>query len=160
MDNLDQTAARLGELLEKATQGPFHAVKGVEKADDMRCGICAVRGDASYLVATIENGAPGDFCDTEWVNAMLLAEIWSTLPTLLAERTAMQAEIARLRGDLAKPREAFTNCEKCRAPLFDDDHIFTDPEGVSGCWKAMLDDQSKVGSAPCYSYRIGEADNG
>jgi hypothetical protein len=59
-------------LSKKATQGPWEAIKGVEASDEMRCGVAAVRGDRSYLTATIENGAPGDFCDTEFVNARLI----------------------------------------------------------------------------------------
>lgn len=62
----------LRELSEKATEGPWEAIKGVEASDDMRCGVAAVRGDRSYLTATIENGAPGDFCDTEYANALLI----------------------------------------------------------------------------------------
>lgn len=55
------------------TCGPWEALKGAEQADDMRCAVTAVRGDYRYLVATIENGAPGDFCDTELANAHLIA---------------------------------------------------------------------------------------
>lgn len=55
------------------TPGPFEAIKGAEKGDDLRCAVAAVRGDYRYLVATIENGAPGDICDTEWANAQLFA---------------------------------------------------------------------------------------
>lgn len=55
------------------TPGPFVPIKGIEQYDDMRCGVAAVRDEGQYLVATIENGAPGDFCDTEWANACLFA---------------------------------------------------------------------------------------
>jgi hypothetical protein len=55
------------------TPGPWEPMKGSEKGDNMRCAVVAVRGDYRYLVATIENGAPGDFCDTEWENAQLIA---------------------------------------------------------------------------------------
>ena len=41
----------------------------------MRCGISAMRGALGYLIATIENGAPGDFCDTEEANAALIVEL-------------------------------------------------------------------------------------
>ena len=55
------------------TPGPWEAFKGVEQGDEMRCGVSAMRGKVGYLVATIENGAPGDFCDTEFANARLIA---------------------------------------------------------------------------------------
>lgn len=55
------------------TPGPWEAIRGVDPADDMRCGVSAARGDRGYLVATIENGAPGDICDTEYANARLIA---------------------------------------------------------------------------------------
>ena len=92
----DQTAARLGELLASATPGPFEPIKGGEENDDMRCGVSAMRGKFGFLVVTIENGAPGDFCDTEWDNAQLISLALNALPALLAEREAMNAEIARL----------------------------------------------------------------
>lgn len=62
------------------TPGPWKAIKGSVPSDDMRCAVVAIRGKMSYLVATIENGAPGDFCDTEYANALLIA----AAPELLA----------------------------------------------------------------------------
>ena len=62
------------------TPGPWKPLKGAEKGDDMRCAVTATRGQYDYLVATIENGAPGDFCDTEYANACLVA----ASPDLLA----------------------------------------------------------------------------
>lgn len=70
----------------KATPGPWRAIKGVEPSDDMRCGVSAMRGEIGYLVATIENGAPGDICDTEFANANLIAaapELYYALGPLL-----------------------------------------------------------------------------
>ena len=66
------------------TAGPWEAIKGVVESDEMRCGVTAVRGDMRYLVATIENGVPGDFCDTEFANACLIAAAPMML-TLLEE---------------------------------------------------------------------------
>lgn len=69
------------------TPGPWEAFKGVEQGDEMRCGVSAMRGKVGYLVATIENGAPGDFCDTEFANARLIAaapELLEALKNLLA----------------------------------------------------------------------------
>jgi DNA-directed RNA polymerase subunit L len=77
----------LKRLAEKATPGPWQAIKGVEASDDMRCGISAMRGDIGYLVVTIENGAPGDFCDTEEANAALIVALVNNLPTILALST-------------------------------------------------------------------------
>lgn len=66
------------------TPGPWKAIKGgLAEGDDMRCG---VRGDKEYLVATIENGAPGDFCETEEANAKLIA----SAPEMQAEIKDMQ----------------------------------------------------------------------
>lgn len=55
------------------TPGPWKAIKGISESDGMRCGVVATRGNVDYLVATIENGAPGDFCETEEANAELMA---------------------------------------------------------------------------------------
>lgn len=66
----------------KHTPGPFLAVKGIE-GDEMRCGVFTLQG---YHIATIENGAPGDFCDTEYANALLFAaapEVLAALEGLL-----------------------------------------------------------------------------
>lgn len=55
------------------TPGPWKPLNGAEEGDDLRCAVTASRGKDDYLVATIENGAPGDFCDTEYANACLMA---------------------------------------------------------------------------------------
>lgn len=57
----------------KFTPGPLLARKGIEAGDEHRCGVFAVRDGAEYHVATIENGAPGDICETEFANAALFA---------------------------------------------------------------------------------------
>lgn len=73
------------------TPGLWEAIKGAEKSDEMRCAVMAMRGKLGYLVATIENGAPGDCCDTEWENAKLMAAgpvmllALETIEELLAE---------------------------------------------------------------------------
>ena len=53
----------------------------------MRCAIVVERGKMQYLLATIENGAPGDFCETEEANALLMA----SAPKMKAELEEMQA---------------------------------------------------------------------
>lgn len=55
------------------TQGPWEPIKGSIPDDDLRCAVVVIREDVAYLVATIENGAPGDICATEYANAKLIA---------------------------------------------------------------------------------------
>lgn len=78
------------------TPGPWQAIKGVEASDEMRCGVSAMRDGIGYLVATIENGAPGDSCDTEFSNARLIA----AAPELyaLAESLEWSAEVSHPEG--------------------------------------------------------------
>jgi hypothetical protein len=92
------------------TPGPWEAIKGVEQSDDMRCGVAAVREDIRYLVATIENGAPGDFCDTEFANARLIAaapELYDILNDIIwngALRSDQHERLAKANAVLAKVR--------------------------------------------------------
>ena len=82
-------------IAEAATPGPWEPIKGVEEADEMRCGVSAVRGSTHYLMATIENGAPGDFCDTEWANALHIATFDPpTVLALLSRLAALEAALA------------------------------------------------------------------
>lgn len=55
------------------TPGPWSAIKGIKDGDEMRCGVVCQHGKMQYLIATIENGGPGDFCETEEANAKLMA---------------------------------------------------------------------------------------
>lgn len=63
-------------ILKKHTPGPWNAVRadlhGIEP-DPMRCAIAAIHDGKEYIIATIENGVPGDFCETEEINAHLIA---------------------------------------------------------------------------------------
>lgn len=59
--------------MSKSTPGPWKVVKGIAEGDDMRCGVVVTRDKVDYLIATIENGAPGDICETEEANAELMA---------------------------------------------------------------------------------------
>ena len=96
-------AGELAGLAEKAKPGPWEAIKGVEASDDMRCGISAMRGGIGYLVVTIENGAPGDFCDTEEANARMIVALVNNLPAILTALTsadAMRAENVDLKAAL------------------------------------------------------------
>lgn len=60
------------------TPGPWNAHKGTG-GDPERC---YVTQDAPlpYMIAEVENGAPGDTLETEWANALLIA----AAPDLLA----------------------------------------------------------------------------
>lgn len=59
------------------TAGPVAVIKGAVEGDDMRCAVAVQRGKVQYLLATVENGAPGDFCETEEANAALIAEAFN-----------------------------------------------------------------------------------
>jgi len=89
----------------KHTPGPWEAIKGAEKGDEHRCAVAAVRGDMRYLVAFIENGAPGDWCETELANAHLIAAAPDTLGALKYARNligpdeVIDAAIARATGE-------------------------------------------------------------
>ena len=68
------------------TPGEWKVIKGAAEGDDMRCAIVVEHGKMQYLLATIENGAPGDFCETEEANAILMA----SAPKLKADLEDMQ----------------------------------------------------------------------
>jgi hypothetical protein len=96
------------------TPGPWQAIKGVEASDDMRCGVSAMRGAVGYLVATIENGAPGDICDTEFANARLIAaapelhtaaQLWADYDALLRGYAGPQSIL--FDGDLPEVDAAY-----------------------------------------------------
>ena len=74
----------------KHTPGPWKATLGISETDALRCGVTAVRGNVEYLLATIENGAPGDFCETEAANARLIAAAPELLVALKGLKFACQ----------------------------------------------------------------------
>jgi hypothetical protein len=55
----------------KPTPGRFVA-SSIPEGDGERWSVFT-EGTPSYHIAVIENGAPGDYCDTERANALLLA---------------------------------------------------------------------------------------
>lgn len=70
----------------KHTPGPFLARKGTEH-DPERWIVVANNGARAYLIATIENGQPGDTLETEAATAKLFAaapELLSSLQDTLA----------------------------------------------------------------------------
>lgn len=55
------------------TPGPWKALKG-NQDDPERWGVCQnIDGEPNWLIATVENGAPGDKMKTEGINAQLIA---------------------------------------------------------------------------------------
>lgn len=60
------------ELKVKHTPGPFIADRGTEDEPD-RWYVLQDRPGKKFLIATIENGAPGDTLETEGANARLFA---------------------------------------------------------------------------------------
>lgn len=88
-------------LIAGHTPGPWKAVKGISATDPMRCGVAAVRGETEYLVATIENGAPGDWCSTEEANAHLIAsapDMAATIATLTQENERYEDAMHKIRS--------------------------------------------------------------
>jgi hypothetical protein len=77
------------------TPGPWAVLKGAAEGDDMRCAVVVERGKMQYLLATVENGAPGDFCETEEANATAIAAI----PDFM-EAAAMMTAAEDSGGDL------------------------------------------------------------
>jgi hypothetical protein len=69
--------------LERATPGDWRSIKGIVESDEMRCGVTVERDGVHYLLATIENGAPGDFCKTEEANAEFISHSKSDIAFLL-----------------------------------------------------------------------------
>jgi len=61
------------------TPGPWKTLRGVDD-DDTRWIVVAAGSDREYLIATIENGQPGDCLETEAATASLV----SAAPDLLA----------------------------------------------------------------------------
>ncbi len=60
-------------MREKHTPGPWKAGKGVED-DETRCFVTQdIEGKPPFLIAEIQNGAPGDCLETEEANARLIA---------------------------------------------------------------------------------------
>lgn len=69
----------------------------------------------------------------------------------------LRQENEMLRADLKANADAWTGCEACGAPLFDNDDFVSDD--CAGCWAVMTDapDEQKQ-KHPCYAYRVGKPD--
>lgn len=68
---------------------------------------------------------------------------------------ALRGDNAKLIADIERGLSAGFSCERCGAPLFDDDDFVSDPDCVRGCWASMSDRPSKS-PRPCYAYRVGK----
>lgn len=103
-----------------ATPGPWGAIKGSIPTDDMRCVVTAICGKTEYVVATIENGAPGDYCDTEWANALFMSHARTDIPALLAHIAEQDAALAAEKAkNTVRPDYPFY-CDECgRAHILD-----------------------------------------
>lgn len=71
------------------TPGPWKPWKGDED-DPERWSVVAAYGDKPWVIATVENGAPGDTLKTEEATARLIA----AAPDLLAELEATRDWLA------------------------------------------------------------------
>lgn len=85
----DEQLNELERLASNATDGPLSANKGDEDEPD-RWHILK-SSEPHYLVATIENGAPGDTLDTEESTARLFAASRSAIPAIIAEIRRLRA---------------------------------------------------------------------
>ncbi len=69
------------------TRGPYKATQGTE--DDMdRWSVVADNGTSPWVLAIIENGQPGDCCETEGCTAHLFAASWDMREALEVIRDA------------------------------------------------------------------------
>lgn len=85
----------------KYTPGPLRPHKGAGDGDDYEpdrwCVV--VDGPKPYLVATIENGAPGDCLDTEAGNARLFAAAPDLLVACVGMAERLEEYVAELDRD-------------------------------------------------------------
>jgi hypothetical protein len=77
------------------TPGPYKAQQGVEDEPE-RWTIVADNGTRPYMIAVIENGQPGDTCETEGHTARLLA----AAPLMLEEIEIEDTWISNLIADI------------------------------------------------------------
>lgn len=118
MDDVDETAARLGELLAKATKGVWE-IDTIKNEGSYGNGPDCVEGFESYKIiagsgnslldslnsetAEVHEDGPGElgeyhaWDDVALHNFELIAAMKNALPALLSERAAMKAEIETLR---------------------------------------------------------------
>lgn len=92
-----QTAARLGELLAKATSLPWRLGRGHN-----RLSVSALSGKKMQIATSSWHSCSEHYPTQQSTldNFALIVAAVNALPALLSERAAMQAEIARLRKGL------------------------------------------------------------
>lgn len=76
------------------TPGPWKPLKGADGDETRWVVVQNVDGGREYLIATIENGAPGDYLETEGMNARLIAASPIMLDALKAARSFIRNGIA------------------------------------------------------------------
>ena len=79
--------ATCGSGIVPHTPGPWKACKGHDGEPDRWCVVAD--GEKAYYIAVIENGQPGDCCDTEGATARLIAAAPDMLVALQAAQSAM-----------------------------------------------------------------------
>lgn len=94
--------------------GPWKALRGADD-DETRWIVVAAGSDREYLIATIENGQPGDCLETEGATAQLIAQA----PALVAALSALLAfvEGAIEDGTLARDIVEWEEPRQARAVL-------------------------------------------
>ncbi len=92
----EKEVAEIRERRGRITPGEWQSADGISESDTMRCGVTVVQGNTGYLLATIENGAPGDFCETEKANADFIAHAPTDIDKLLSSHTSLKARVETL----------------------------------------------------------------
>lgn len=94
------------------TPGPWTARNGIEDDDHLRWGVVQA-GPTPYLIAVVENGAPGDTLQTERANAHLIA----AAPALLAALEGLCYSISMRYGvSDGYDQEAYEDAERHHGP--------------------------------------------
>lgn len=92
--------------MSKHTPGPWTASMGTEDDNERWC----VLNEAGYLLATVENGAPGDTLETEEANARLIA----AAPDYHANAQRLHNDINGLHATMRATSTEYRASELCR----------------------------------------------
>lgn len=113
-----RTAAE-NESRAQHTPGPWRWDRGLDD-DETRCFVTqAVSGQAHYVIAEIQNGAPGDCLETEVANARLVAAAPDLLAALKECRDAVTAAM-RVVADLDAMRLLGADADTRQARFVDE----------------------------------------
>lgn len=112
------------ELAEKATPGPLEAIPPPRIGNHWKVGTRPKeRNGCLFLVAMIDNGAPGDTLDTEEANARLFAAACNLTPRLCQELLEAREKVTNLTASLKTCHEA---CRVANARMTEDGKGGTD----------------------------------